>query len=494
MTLTTLYSWFERSARRWPDAPALEIGDEVLSYATLDEMAESIAARLCGPGGEVQHWRLGLLAARSVPAYAGYLAALRTGATVVPLNPSHPVHRSLGIRAAAGADVILTDGPRPDIPGSVDVSSPAAGRSPACRPPDGRPAYLLFTSGSTGLPKGVPIGHSSVDAFLRHAIDAVGLGPGCRMPNTADLTFDISVFELFATWGAGATVVAPRSSADLLNPVRYVRELGLTHWCSVPSAISVAGRLRQLAPGAMPGLRHSVFLGEQLTTAQARAWRSAAPDGVITNLYGPTEATVACTGYRLPPDPADWPVTGNHTVPIGTAFPGVATVIVDEHGRRAAEGELLVRGAQVFDGYLDPASDQGRFALVDGERWYRTGDRVRVEHGQLVHLDRLDNQVKIRGYRVEPGEVEAVLRGHPAVGDVVVLPTTRGTGEVELIALFTGELVTEAELAEFAADGLPPYMQPRRFLSVADFPKNTNGKIDRRRLADTATSALRSHS
>jgi amino acid adenylation domain-containing protein len=493
MTAATLYSWFDRSARCRPGAPALEVAGEVVSYAELAACAESIAARLTGPDGQPLAV-VGLLAARSLAAYAGYLAAARIGATVVPLNPAHPVQRSLRICAAAGVQVVLTDAPRPDVPGSLDVSSTPTAAAPVRTPPPGRPAYLLFTSGSTGAPKGVPIGHDSVDAFLRHAIDAVGLGPGSRMPNTADLTFDISVFELFGTWGAGATVVPPRSATDLMNPVRYVNDLGLTHWCSVPSAISVAGRLRQLTPGAMPGLRQSVFLGEQLTMAQVLAWHRAAPQGVITNLYGPTEATVACTGYTLPPDPADWPVTRNHTVPIGTAFPGVLTAIVDDQGRRAGEGELLVRGTQVFGGYLDPACDERRFAVVDGERWYRTGDRVRSEHSGLVHLDRLDNQVKIRGYRVEPGEVEAVLRGHPGVGEVIVLPTTRDSGEVELIALFTGVGVTESDLADLAAAGLPAYMHPRRFLTIPDFPRNTNGKVDRRRLADAATSALRSDS
>lgn len=489
--MTTLHSWFDRSARRWPDAVALEVDGEAFSYAALAARADSIAARLVDAGGGTPSV-VGLLAARGLSVYAGYLAAQRIGATVVPLNPAHPERRRRDICAAAGVEVVLTDAAHADFAGALDIDAVPPGTVPVRAPAAGRPAYLLFTSGSTGTPKGVPIGHARVTAFLRHAIDVAGLAPGSRMPNTADLTFDISVFELFATWGAGGTVVAPRTATDLMHPVRYVNELRLTHWCSVPSAISVAGRLRQLTADAMPGLRHSVFLGEQLTLAQARAWHTAAPRGVITNLYGPTEATVACTGYTLPPVPAHWPATGNHSVPIGRAFPGVLTAVVDEQGHRAREGELLVRGAQVFDGYLDPRCDNGRFAVVDGQRWYRTGDRVRVEEGRFVHLDRLDNQVKIRGYRVEPGEVEAVLRTHPDVGEVVVLPTTRDSGEVELIALFTGDLVTETDLADVAAAGLPAYMQPRRFLSVADFPRNTNGKVDRHRLADTATSALRS--
>jgi acyl-CoA synthetase (AMP-forming)/AMP-acid ligase II len=202
---------------------------------------------------------------------------------------------------------------------------------------------------------------------------------------------------------------------------------------------------------------------------------------------------VACTGYRLPEDPADWPGTSNHSVPIGSAFPGARVLVVDAASLPATEGELLVSGPQVFDGYLDSSRDEGRFAVVDGQRWYRTGDRVRFEDGVLVHLDRLDNQVKIRGYRVEPGEVEAVLRGHPGVGEVVVLPATAGSGEVELVVMFTGD-VAEPDLAALAAARLPVYMHPRHYLPVREFPRNSNGKIDRRRLADTAAGSVRSDS
>ncbi|MFC8008540.1 AMP-binding protein [Streptomyces olivaceus] len=489
MTPDTLYSWFDRSVRAYPDAPALEVAGEVYSYARLCRRAESLAARLVEVGVPAV---VGLLAARTADAYAGYLAALRLGAMVVPLNPAHPISRHLQVCAAAGVEVVLTEGH--DLPNSLDMSTVTTEAATDVRqPPADRPAYLLFTSGSTGAPKGVGIRHHAVSAFLRHVIGAIELGPGCRMPSTADLTFDISVLEMFATWGAGATLVPPRSPMELLNPVRYASELRLTHWCSVPSAVSVADRLRMLTPGVLPLLRHSVFLGEQLTVAQARAWSVAAPASRISNLYGPTETTVACTGYLLPKDPAEWPGTSNHSVPIGSVFPGARVLVVDVANCLATEGELLVSGPQVFDGYLDSSRDEGRFVVIDGQRWYRTGDRVRFEDGLLVHLDRLDNQVKIRGYRVEPGEVETVLRVHPGAGEVVVLPATADSGEVELVVMFTGD-VAELHLAALAADRLPVYMHPRHYLPVHEFPRNRNGKIDRRHLADIAADSVRSDS
>jgi non-ribosomal peptide synthetase component F len=230
----------------------------------------------------------------------------------------------------------------------------------------------------------------------------------------------------------------------------------------------------------MPELRWSLFGGEQLTLDQARAWAAAAPHSVIDNLYGPTEVTVSCTGYRLPADPAQWPVTSNGTVPIGAIYPHLEAVVLTEDGTAGAEGELCIRGSQRFDGYLDPAHDQGCFVHLDGgaDAFYRTGDRVQVgPDGVMVHVGRLDDQVKLRGYRVALGEIEAALRAHPKVREAVVLATPT------LHAVYTGEPVDDTELAAVVAERLPPYMRPERYRWVAALPVNPNGKVDRRRIA-----------
>jgi amino acid adenylation domain-containing protein len=341
-------------------------------------------------------------------------------------------------------------------------------------------AYILFTSGSTGRPKGVPITHRNVGAYLRHAIPLYGLGPGARLSHAFELTFDSSVHDLFAAWGSGATlVVAPRK--ELLDPARHVGERGITHWSSVPSVVSLARRHGLLRPGSMPGLVCSAFMGEQLLRDQAAAWRAAAPNGAIHNAYGPTEATINCAGYRLPDDPAAWPRTANDTVPIGELYPGVEGLVLDESGRPAASGELLVRGAQRFGGYLDPRDDAGRFAGFDGESagWYRTGDRVRVEDGRLVHVGRLDRQVKLHGYRIELGEIEVVLRRHPRVRDAAVVAGGDAGG---LHAVYTGAPVDGAELARYVRASLPDYMVPGDFTRADALPLNVNGKVDYRRL------------
>jgi amino acid adenylation domain-containing protein len=505
----TLYSWFERSAAAHGGQPALEVDGEQLSYDELHQLVLTLAARIVRVLGRAPA-RVGLLATRTPGCYAGYLAAQRLGATVVPLNPAFPPERNATIATIGAVEIGLAEegqmppgfpAPVLELPRNVRHFAPQEAALPD--PPDDLDAYayLLFTSGSTGRPKGVPLPHRCVDAYLDHVIPRYGIGPGSRLSQTFDLTFDPSVFDMFAAWGSGATLVVP-SRADLMSPARFVSRTSITHWFSVPSIISFAVRLRGLPPGSMPTLRWSLFAGEALTLQQARAWQAAAPGSVIDNLYGPTETTVTCTEYRLPADVGAWPVTANGTVPLGEAYPSMEHVILGEDGLPADDGELCMRGPQLFYGYADPAENAGRFyhpagpgdggaalAVYDGStplttrHWYRTGDRVRREDGVLVHLGRLDHQLKIRGYRVELGEIEAALRDWPGIEDAVVLPLTADDGEVDLAAVYTGtEVEAEPLLASLRAR-LPGYMIPRSLTWRFELPVNANGKTDRTALA-----------
>jgi amino acid adenylation domain-containing protein len=540
----TLYQCFADSARRHPDLPALEVAEQSLTYRQLHRCAGALAARILAEHGRVPA-RVGLFAARSVVAFAGYLAALRLGAAVVPLNPEFPVQRNRLVCELAGLDVLVADDAgalRLPALGDVaatqltltdaDVLGARAGGDPEAGdlPPGGGGlddvAYILFTSGSTGRPKGVPIRHRNLAPYVAHNRARFGVGPGCRLSHTFDLTFDPSVFDLFVTWAGGATLVVPQR-AELLTPVDYLVERAITHWFSVPSVVSVAAELGNLPAGRVSRLRHSVFIGEQLSYRQAAAWHAVAPDALIDNVYGPTELTVACTQYRLPRDPARWPVTSNGTVPIGPVYGFLDAVILDDAGHAAAggvdgvegvEGELCVRGSQRFDGYLDSRDNRGRFVLLDGaapiedgaadagaaedgaaeggrdgapgpEHYYRTGDRVRFESGQLVHLGRLDSQVKIRGYRIELGEVESAIRRHPEVSQAVVVAVRRGD-DTELSACYTAGNLDPADLKRWLRRQLPIHMVPRRFQRLDALPLNVNGKTDRLALLDLVSAQL----
>jgi amino acid adenylation domain-containing protein len=511
MTTRTLYEWFARSAELHPDAPALDVAGEVLTYRDLRRCAEAVATTMLATRGSAPD-RVALLAGRGVVAFAGYLAALRLGATVVPLNPTHPVYRNEIICGSIPCDVLIVDSNDNDDAGlgglaeaagtvvrlaDADVLAARPGPLPALSATPADVAYVLFTSGSTGRPKGVPITHGNVSPYVARNIARFEVGPGCRVSHTFDLTFDPSVFDLFVTWGGGATLVSP-SRTDLLNPVDFLADRAITHWFSVPSVVSVSANLGNLPTDRPTALRQSVFIGEQLTYGHAAAWRAVAPNARIDNVYGPTELTVACTEYRLPDDPRQWPATSNDTVPIGPVYDYLDHVIVDDVGMPAAEGELCVRGVQRFAGYLDPRDNEGRFLVRDGDRYvpgdgvgpesfYRTGDRVRWENGHLVHLSRLDDQLKIWGYRVELGEVEAAIARHPDVTQAVVIAAPRDDGP-ELVGFYTGTPVPDRQLVGWLRDYLPIHMVPRRLHHRDSLPRNVNGKVDRHALREHVTS------
>ncbi|WP_448321949.1 AMP-binding protein [Streptomyces sp. CO7] len=531
----TLHEWFAASAARHPDRIALEADGQTLTYRELDARSARVAAGILSAVPAPPR-RVGLLAGRRPATYAGYLAVQRLGATVVPLNTAWPGARNASVARRAGLDLVLTDGsgdtggpgvPLLDLADLTDPADPAdlartASGGPAPRRGEpGAPAYILFTSGSTGTPKGVPVLHENVAPYLAHVIERYEVGPGSRLSQTFDLTFDVSVFDMFTAWGAGAALVVP-SKDEILAPVRFVNDRQLTHWCSVPSVISFARRMRALRPGAMPRLRHSLFAGEPLTLQQARAWQAAAPSSRLENFYGPTELTITCAEFGLGPDPGEWPATANGTVPIGRVYPHMEYRVLDAEGQPAEEGELCVRGPQRFPGYLDPADNAGRFWDLDGDRptdpaaatgpggtdpagprdetpgsgsaarpaevparmWYRTGDRVRPSgRDGLLHLGRLDHQVKVDGYRVELGEIESALRDQRDVHDAVVLALPTAHQGTELHAVCTGDDPHPDTLIAALRDRLPAYMVPAHLHVRAELPLNGNGKTDRTALA-----------
>ncbi|MEV0124005.1 AMP-binding protein [Streptomyces sp. NPDC050703] len=503
----TLYELFAATAERAPEAPAVELPGRTLTYRELGRAADALARRVTALRPAAA--RVGLAATRSAVAFAGYLAALRLGAAVVPLNPEHPDERLARVVEQAAVDVVVTDAAAPaghtwasglpvltvtdeDVLTDDGTRTGPRGALPPYRPDPDATAYVLFTSGTTGRPKGMPLRHRHVLPFVRECLTRYEVGPGCRMSHTFDLTFDPSLYDLFVTWAGGAVLVVP-GRAEMFSPVDYAVGRALTHWFSVPSAVSVSAQLGTLPTGRSPSealttLRYSIFGGEQFTLGQARLWHALAPGSRIDNAYGPSETAIACAAHRLPRDPAHWPRTSNGTVPIGRVFDHLESRLDEE------TGELRVRGPQRFDGYADPRDDAGRFlGLPDGERpgpehFFRTGDRVGVEDGLLVHLGRLDDQVKIRGLRVEPGDVEASMRRLPQVHDAVVTAVRRD-GVAELVACYTGEAAPARDLVRALRAGLPVHLVPRRFVHLAELPLGANGKTDRqalRALADRA--------
>ncbi|TDC35561.1 D-alanine--poly(phosphoribitol) ligase [Kribbella albertanoniae] len=490
--MPTLYDWFRSSAERFPDLVALEVGEQRLTYAQLQQIVKAVGADGLA---SVAPRRVGLVARPTIATYAGYLAAQRLGAAVVPLSAGAPAAYVETLAELADLDAVIDAGPEPAPARSVAklvLSGLTLHRSGRRQRANGSPepddlAYILFTSGSTGSPKGVPIRHRHLTEYIPYCVRRFDVQPGDRFAQTFELSFDPSVFAMFVAWAGGATVVVPDRD-DILAPDTFVSRRAITHWFSVPSVISLAHRFGALRPVSMPGLRWSLFAGEQFTVQQAGTWAAAAPGSVIENLYGPTETSITCTGYQLPSDRDRWPRTSNHSVPIGQPHPHLEATVLGDAGP-SARGELCIRGSQRFDGYLTPTENQGRFVRITPGRierlaqaptaqdWYRTGDLVGWENGELVHLGRLDDQLKVRGHRVEPGQIEGTLRGLTGIENAVVVESNGA-----LHGFYTGHSRDPAALLTELRRLLPPYLVPISVRRLISFPTTANGKIDRHRL------------
>jgi amino acid adenylation domain-containing protein len=476
-----LHDWFLYGLRLNPHADAVRIGGQGVTYQRLHERALAIAGDLLAGGSQPR--RVGLLAARTEQAYAGMLGALYAGAAVVPLQPEFPPQRTRQMIAAARLDSMIVDARGARIAPSL---AEEIGGVPVVAEPTNRPlakplpqapddiAYILFTSGSTGRPKGVPVLHRNVDAYLRVVQNRYRFSPDDVFSQTFDLTFDLAMFDLFAGWGSGATVVcSPPASLTRLR--EFVTANGITVWFSSPSVISLVRRLRGLAVGDLPTLRWSLFCGEPLLTQDAADWQTAAPQSIVENLYGPTELTISCSVHRW--DPLTSPGRCvNDVVAIGRLHSGMRYRIEES-------GELCVAGDQMFPGYLDPADNANRFLDADCERWYRTGDLVRVIDGELAYLGRVDSQVKIRGVRVELAEIEWALRRVTGVTDAVAVAV-----DGELVVYCLGERRPHTVIVAEVAGTLPRALVPRYVEYLDEFPLNANRKIDRRAL--TARAAM----
>ena len=406
-----LASPFYENSCKSPQALALFVGDTRFSYGELADLARRISGWLSQKTGE-STGLVGVLASRSIEAYAGVLGALWSGAAYVPINPHTPEDRIVRILQQAKLDALIADQAGLDLLSAAVLNSApdrilfgpnarllrsASGFPGKCfqclseLPDDGpkKPVnvaedaltYIIFTSGTTGTPKGVMIEAGSVKEFRSVVQARCCFHPTDRVSQVAELTFDNSVLDLFVTWASGAGLyVVPAS--QLMAPAKFIREHELTIWFSVPSTACIMERMKMLKPGAFPSLRCSIFAGEALPIGAAQAWQIAAPHSVVENFYGPTEVTVDCIAQRLE-DPPN--VTRNRgSLAIGKPFPGIQAGIIDADLKFLPpdeEGELVVSGVQVARGYFqDPELTAARFPTLDGRRWYRTGDSGLSSH------------------------------------------------------------------------------------------------------------------
>ncbi|GAA2358005.1 non-ribosomal peptide synthetase [Catellatospora methionotrophica] len=481
----TVHGLFEDWADRAPDAPALAFGAVALTYRELDERANRLAHHLlaAGVGPEA---RVGLCS-RDENWIVGALAALKAGACFVPLDPSYPAERLEYMCRDAGVGFVLRAGGHgTEIPGRhVDLDTLDLAGQPSTRPrvrvgPQSL-AYVMYTSGSTGGPKGVAVTHRNIVRLARSA-DAIEVRPTDTAVQAANISFDAATLE---TWGAllnGARLVG--LGKDELLVAQRLR--GALTAYGVDVLFLPTSLLRQVAaedPAVFAGVRHLSFGGEQADARTIASLGAHCPDTELVNLYGPTEITVYATAHRCTAQ------TGaDRIVPIGHPAANSAVYLLDEQLRPVPDGtagEMFLGGAGVARGYLGRAALTAQrflpdpFAVEPGARMYRTGDLARRRaDGALEFLGRVDRQVKVRGHRVEPAEIEDALRALPGVVEVAVVADRAAHGDTRLLAYVVLEGADPAAVRAELSERLPAYLVPAVFTQLAKLPLNPNGKVD----------------
>ncbi|WP_354638568.1 amino acid adenylation domain-containing protein [Kitasatospora camelliae] len=505
-TATSLPELFRRVAAARADAPAVHDDGRTLSYTELDVASDRLAGLLVRDGvrpGDL----VGLLLERSADIPVGILAVMKAGAAYVPLDPTYPQERLRYMVADAGITTLVGRADQAADRGltGVRVVAPYSDEADLPVPPGldlsgDEPAYVIYTSGSTGNPKGCVVTHRNVLELLRGALPLFEVGPEDRWALFHSFSFDVSVWEFWASMATGATAVtvplriaqSPTDFLDLLA-AQKVTVLG-----QVPSVFRSLAMAYENADRPELALRYLVFAGESIDLDTVGAFLKAYPGTAPTavNMYGPTETTVYATHRVLTGTDFDGAVRS----PIGAGLPHLGLEIRDEDLEPLADGEtgeLLIAGSGVAVGYLNrPELTAERFVTLDGpagpRRYYRTGDLARkLPDGSFEYLGRNDQQVKLRGFRIELGEVEAALRTHELVRDAAVTVVTTLAGAQFFVAcVVMADDAPEkpaAVLRQHAMAVLPRYMVPDRYQVVPELPLTGSGKLDRRAVHTLAT-------
>jgi amino acid adenylation domain-containing protein len=499
---------FEKQAGERAQEIAVICGSERLSYEQLNDRANHLAHLFLqeGVGPETV---VALLAARSVDLLVGMLAVFKAGGAYIPLDPLHPAQRHLQVLEQSRAPVVVSakaflpalqeaiDG-LPQAPKVIVLEELPASQHPMQNPPvrctPADLAYVLFTSGSTGVPKGVMIHHRGMINHLLANIEKLGMTHADVMAQTASQCFDISVWQFLTPLILGGCVHIFDDEITK-DPPRLLREVdrhAITVFETVPSLLQVAlAETRGAGSPKLNALRWLLPTGEAVSAQLCREWFHEYPDVPLMNAYGPSECSDDVTLYAMeqPPDEASLRVS------IGTPVANLQVSVLDKNLRHVpigVGGELCVRGVGVGRGYL---SQPDRTAVVfvpdpfsrePGARMYRSGDRARYRaDGHLEFLGRMDHQVKVRGFRIELGEIEAVLGHHQGVQDAVVIVREDTPGDRRLVGyviLRKGVQCNPKELQEHLKQKLPDYMVPAAFVVLERLPVTPNGKVDRKTL------------
>lgn len=501
---TNIIEWLERDAQVYPDKTAFADDARTLSYQQLLELSQRIGTHIALQASKPGP--VAILVPRGVDQPAAMMGAVQSGRPYAVLDSGSPVDRLQAIvqklqPAAVVATQATLEAAQQLLPGSV-IDIEQAAQTPAddtllqrirSQSSSSDMLYALFTSGSTGIPKGVMVTHANVVAYIAWFVQAFGIDADTVFGSQTPFYFSMSVSDVFATLQTGATMhIIPKSCfsfpATLVNFLNE-RQVNTIYW--VPTALGLLARWDALSVMELPYLRQVLFAGEVMPTPALNYWMDHLPNASFANLFGPTETTDICTFYKVARRFAD-----DEPLPIGRACEGCTLHIVRADGQPAApgeEGELYVGGPFVAMGYLnDPDKTAAAFVPnpldpSDPNSVYRTGDIVRLaDDGELRFVCRRDAQIKRRGYRIELGEIEAsaaACSGVDSCAAVFVASTQK------VVLFYTGRKVQPDQLMEQLQGRLPKYMMPDELQRIKNMPVNRNGKIDRHALSELCASS-----
>jgi len=516
-----LHDLLRVQAERRPEAVAAVFQDVSTSYAALEQMSNRLA-RALRDAGCVKGDRIALLLTKSTRALVAMFGSLKADCIYVPIDTTSPIVRIERIlqkcecrcilaerSTAAVLNELVQHGAVSDtvFVGWMDegdaVSSGARSRfvwsgveSMPDQPPDSisypcDAAHILFTSGSTGIPKGVVITHANVIHFIRWAGVYFKMSSEDRNSGHPPLHFDLSTFDIYGTVAAGAQIhlMAPETSLLPHKLADFIREKELTQWFSVPWVLQQMAKFDVVRQNDFPSLKRLLWCGEKFPTPALIYWMKRLPHVTFDNLYGPTEATIASSYYRVARNPED----ETAEVPVGLPCKGELMLVLDEQLRPVRPGEpgdLYIGGVGLSPGYWnDPERTREVFrpnpySSNPSDRIYNTGDLARIGADGLIYLiGRSDSQFKSRGYRIELGEIEAAVHANPGVQDAAVVVIDAEASEDKTICCAyvsrPGLDLAPLTLKRQLTTTLPRYMMPQRWMALEEMPRNGNGKTDR---------------
>jgi len=478
---------FLKSVSLFPEKNALFINSSFYTYKQFFNLVVQVYNQL--PKDKIYD-KIGVYCNDTVYDYAAIMAVNLYGAAYVPLNPKFPVEKNRTIVKQSDVNLILVAVElNNDISKDVQVIhiNEKSNDIQSIKGLDEfrkliQPfAYILFTSGSTGEPKGVPVSFENCNTFFDFFYKYYSFTSEDRFLQVYELTFDVSVFSFFMPLQVGACCyVVPNNSIKFMKTAEMLLAHSITVVSMVPSTLWYLKKY--FSEIQLPFLKYSFFSGDVLNFTIAMEWKSCLPNAQIHNFYGPTETTIVCTHYVF-----DKEITKeesmNDIVPIGKPFSGMEYVIIDELNNEVEKGELCFFGKQVISGYLNNTNAE-KFISINGKTYYKTGDRACVNaNGDLLFEGRIDSQVKINGYRVELGEVEYCLE-KIVMSKCVVNVKRNADGLNELVAFVSSNTFSEKEIKQKLSLLLPEYMIPAKIIFVESLPLTINGKVDKTKLLE----------